>query len=106
MAEATHADKARDPEGDAIEAGAQNVEALEADEVATGELGARFYTETKELAAVSKWLAKAGWKVTASEMRYVAKNPTTLTDAQRKEVETFLTAIDDHDDVHRIYAAL
>jgi hypothetical protein len=25
---------------------------------------------------------------------------------QRKEVEDFLSAIDDHDDVHRIYAAL
>lgn len=106
VVEATHADKTRDPESDAIEAGAQNVEALEAEEEVEGGLGARFYTETKELAAVSKWLAKAGWKVTASEMRFVAKNQVQLTDAQRKEVSDFLTAIDDHDDVHRIYAGL
>src|SRR5262245_31535344 len=65
VVEATHTDRSRDPEGDAIEAGAQNVENLEAEEVGEGEIGARFYTEPKELAAVSKWLAKAGWKVSA-----------------------------------------
>lgn len=106
VVEATHADKTRDPESDAIEAGAQNVEPLEAEEVAEGEQGARFSAEPKELAAVSKWLAKAGWKVTASEMRYVAKNQTPLSEAHRKEVEAFLTALDDHDDVHRVYAGL
>jgi YebC/PmpR family DNA-binding regulatory protein len=106
VVEATHTDKTRDPEGDAIEAGAQNVEPLEAEELAEGEFGSRFYTEPKDLAAVSKWLSKAGWKVTASEMRYVAKNTVSITDAQRKEVVEFLTAIDDHDDVHRVYAAL
>ncbi len=106
VVEATHTDRTRDPEGDAIEAGAQNVESLEAEEVAEGEIGARFYTELKELSAVSKWLAKAGWKVTASEMRYIGKNGPQLTDAQRKEVSEFLTSIDDHDDVHHVYAAL
>lgn len=106
VVEATHADKARDPEGDAIEAGAQNVEALEAEEVTEGEQGARFLTDPKDLAPVTKWLAKAGWKVTASEMRYIGKNAPQLTDAQRKEVSDFLTAIDDHDDVHRVYAAM
>src|SRR5919108_2782191 len=33
VVEATHADRARDPEADAIEAGAQNVEPLEAEEI-------------------------------------------------------------------------
>ncbi|MBL9139196.1 MAG: YebC/PmpR family DNA-binding transcriptional regulator [Verrucomicrobiales bacterium] len=106
VVEATHNDKTRDSEADAIEAGAQNVEPLEAEEVAEGEIGARFLTDPKDLAPVSKWLSKAGWKVTASEMRYVAKNPVVISDAQRKEVVEFLTAIDDHDDVHRVYAAL
>src|SRR5437867_8847262 len=41
VVEATHTDPARDPEADAIEAGAQEVEPLEADEVSTGK-GARF----------------------------------------------------------------
>ena len=106
VVEATHPDKKRDAEADAIEAGAQNFEPLEADEVGEGEQGARFFTEPRDLAAVSKWLAQAGWKVSASEMRYVGKNGPTLTDAQRKEVEAFLTAIDDHDDVHRVYVAM
>lgn len=106
VVEAAHPAPDRDAEADAIEAGAQNVEPLEAGEAAEGETGARFYTEPKDLAAVSKWLSQAGWKVTASEMRYVGKNGPQLTEGQRKEVEEFLTALDDHDDVHRVYAAL
>ncbi|MGE3311300.1 MAG: YebC/PmpR family DNA-binding transcriptional regulator [Limisphaerales bacterium] len=106
VVEATHADAQRDIESDGIEAGAQNVEPMAAEELAEGEFGARFYTELKDLAAVSKWLSQAGWKVTASEMRYIGKNGPQLTDAQKKEVADFLNAIDDHDDVHHVYAAL
>lgn len=106
VVEATHPDKSRDPEGDAIEAGAQNVEALEAEETEEGLLGARFITDPKDLAPVSKWLAAAGWKIQTSEMRYLAKNFTDLSEADRKDVIEFLNAVDDHDDVHRVYAAL
>jgi YebC/PmpR family DNA-binding regulatory protein len=106
VVEATHEDKARDPEGDAIESGAQNVEPLEADEVPEGSIGARFLSDTKDLGHVSAWLAKAGWKVVASELRYVAKNPVHLGEAEKKQVTEFLNAIDDHDDVHRLYAGL
>ena len=106
VVEATHTDKTRDPEGDAIEAGAQNVEALEAEEVPEGSIGARFLSDMKDLGAVSAWLRKAGWNITASELRYVAKNPVELDEAARKEVVEFLTAIDDHDDVHHVYAGL
>ncbi len=106
VVEATHTDKSRDTEGDAIEAGAQNVEPLDAAEVPEGCIGATFLTETKDLSAVSTWLAKAGWKIVASELRHVAKNPVELSDAHRKEVADFLNALDDHDDVHRVYAAL
>src|SRR5881296_1176082 len=42
VVEATHPDKSRDPEADAIEAGAQNVEPLEAEEIPEGHAGARF----------------------------------------------------------------
>src|SRR5205807_660788 len=104
--EATHADKTRDVEGDAIEAGAQNVEPLEAEEIPDGHVGARFIIEIKDLDTVSKCLTKAGWKVTAAELRYLAKNFVELPDAQRKEVADFLSALDDHDDVHRVYAAM
>jgi transcriptional/translational regulatory protein YebC/TACO1 len=51
-------------------------------------------------------LKAAGWNVIAAEIRYVAKNSTEVSPAARKEVEDFLNALDDHDDVHRVYAAL
>src|SRR5439155_5304703 len=72
--EATHADANRDAEGDAIEAGAQEIEPLEAEEVPEGRKGARFLTEMKDLDSVSKALKAAGWTILAAEMRYVAKN--------------------------------
>ena len=95
-----------DAEADAIEAGAQNLEALEADEIPEGRIGARFITDIKDLDAASKFLARAGWKVSASELRYLAKNSVELTEAQRKQVADFLNQLDDHDDVHRVYAAI
>ena len=106
VVEASNTDKSRDPESDAIEAGAQNVEALEADEIPEGAIGARFLTEMKDLGSVSAWLKKAGWTVTASEMRYVAKNPVELEESTRSEVAEFLNSLDDHDDVHRVYASM
>ena len=48
----------------------------------------------------------AGWNVIATEIRYVAKNSTELNEAARREVADFLNALDDHDDVHRVYVAL
>jgi YebC/PmpR family DNA-binding regulatory protein len=106
VVEATHTDRSRDPEGDAIEAGAQNVEALEADEIPENHQGARFLTEIKELAHVSKWLKAAGWNISASEIRFVAKNPVEVPEPGRSEVVAFLNHLDDHDDVHRVYTAL
>ena len=106
VVEATHTDQNRDAEGDAIEAGAQEVEALEAEETPAGTKGARFTTEIKDLDHVSKALKAAGWNVIASEIRYVAKNFTDVSESARKEVIEFLNTLDDHDDVHRVYAAL
>src|SRR5438034_9476020 len=68
IVEATHSDPTRDAEGDAIEAGAQEVEPLEAEEVAAGRKGARFLTEMKDLDAVSKALKAEGWTILAAEM--------------------------------------
>jgi YebC/PmpR family DNA-binding regulatory protein len=106
VVEATHTDAARDAESDAIEAGAQNVEPLEAEEVPAGQTGARFLADMRDLAAVSAALAKAGWKILASELRFVAKNPVELAEPARKDVVEFLNSLDDHDDVHRVYAGL
>jgi YebC/PmpR family DNA-binding regulatory protein len=106
VVEATHADQKRDVEGDAIEAGAQEVEALEADEVPEGQTGARFLTDIKDLDTVSKALKAAGWTIVAAEIRYLAKNSTDLDATARKGVAEFLNALDDHEDVHRVYAGL
>jgi len=106
VVEATHTDTSRDAEGDAIEAGAQNVEALDEGEIPEGSQGARFITDLKELAHVSKWLKQAGWNILASEMRYVAKNPVELNEKDRTHVVEFLQSIDDHDDVNHVYAGL
>lgn len=106
VVEATHSDANRDAEGDAIEAGAQEIEPLEAEDTPAGTKGARFITEIKDLDGVSKALKAAGWNVIAAEIRYVAKNFTDVSGPARKEVEDFLNALDDHDDVHRVYAAL
>ena len=106
VVEATHTDANRDAEGDAIEAGAQEVEALEAEETPEGQKGARFLTEIKDLADVSKSLKKAGWNIIASEIRYVAKSITELSEADHRQVGDFLTLLDDHEDVHRVYATI
>jgi len=106
VVEATHPDANRDAEGDAIEAGAQEIEPLEPDEVPAGQKGARFLTEIKDLDHVSKALKAVGWNVIAAEIRYLAKNFTEVSDAHRKQVMDFLNALDDHDDVHRVYVAM
>lgn len=104
IVEATHEGAALDIEGAAIEAGAQNVEPLE--KVPDEHTGARFFTERTDLDTVTAALRAAGWSVTTSEIGYVPKDTVDLPPAERKEVEEFLEAIDDHDDVHRIYTAL
>jgi YebC/PmpR family DNA-binding regulatory protein len=103
IVEATH-EAGVDPEEAAIEAGAQDFEPLENTE--EGLVGARFLTERTDLDAVTQALREAGWSVTASEIGYVPKDPIELSAEERAEVEEFLERIDDHDDVHRIYAAL
>ena len=106
VVEATHPDPNRDAEGDAIEAGAQEVEPMDDDEAPKGLNAARFLTDIKDLDPVSKALKSAGWTILASEIRYVAKNPAEIPPAAQKDVADFLNALDDHDDVHRVYAAV
>ncbi len=93
----------------AIEAGANEVEPLDSnqnDDIPEDSLGARFLCERSDIHSVSQWLAGNGWKVVTSEPGYVPKNFCELTDDQMEEVGEFLEALDDHDDVHRIWAAL
>jgi transcriptional/translational regulatory protein YebC/TACO1 len=44
--------------------------------------------------------------VQSAQLSYRAKNPVTLSDAERVEVEAFLEAIDADDDVQNVYAGL
>jgi len=103
--EATHPDPNRDAESDAIEAGAQEVESLDAEDTPAGQKGARFLTEIKDLDLACKALKAAGWNIIAAEIRFLAKNFVNLPEEARKQVAAFLNALDDHDDVHRVYAA-
>jgi YebC/PmpR family DNA-binding regulatory protein len=104
--EATHKSVNIDIEGAAIEAGAQDVEALEASEIEAGHSGARFFTDPGDLDTVNKALTAAGWAISKSEFSYKAKSFVELNPEARKEVEAFLGDIDDCDDVHRVYAGI
>ena len=109
LVEAHHPDASADIEGAAIEAGAQNVEPLthqDSEDIPEGVTGARFITDRTDLHTVSQWLSKNGWTVVTSELGYVPKNFPELTETQRAEAGEFLQAIEDHDDVHRVWAAL
>src|SRR4051812_6321715 len=109
IAEAHTANATADIEEAAIEAGARDVEPLsheQNDDIPADRTGARFLTEHKDLHAVSQWLSKNGWTVITSELGYVAKNYPNLSDEQNAEVTDFLHALDDHDDVHRVWAAV
>ncbi|MEY2560247.1 MAG: hypothetical protein QOG51_662 [Verrucomicrobiota bacterium] len=109
LVEAHHADPAADIEAAAIEAGAQNVEPLshaENDDIPEGTAGARFITERGDLHAVSQWLAANGWMIVTSELGYLAKNFPELTDDERAHTGEFLQTLEDHDDVHRVWAAI
>ncbi|MDD5201405.1 MAG: YebC/PmpR family DNA-binding transcriptional regulator [Terrimicrobiaceae bacterium] len=108
LVEAHRADAA-DLEEAAIEAGANEVEPLsheQNDDIPAGATGARFIAERTETAAVSKWLSANGWTVVTSELGYVAKQFPPLTDEHAAEVGEFLHALDEHDDVHRVWAAV
>jgi YebC/PmpR family DNA-binding regulatory protein len=109
LVEAHHADPNADREAAAIEAGANEFEPLtheQNDDIPDGAAGARFLCERAAVHAVSKWLSANGWTVVTSELGYVPKNCPELTEAQRMEVGEFLQALEEHDDVHRVWAAV
>jgi YebC/PmpR family DNA-binding regulatory protein len=98
-----------DLEEAAIEAGADEVEVLtheQNDDIPVGGTGARFILDRTAVHTASTWLSKNGWTVVTSELGYIAKNYPGLTEEQQAEVGEFLQALDDHDDVHRVWAAL
>lgn len=100
MIEATPNSKEADAEVAAIEAGAQDFEPSE-------EGATLFITDVTDLDAVCKALPAHGFTVTSAQLGYRPKNPVTLAnDAEREEVEAFLEAIDEDDDVQNVYVGL
>ncbi|HEX9812317.1 MAG TPA: YebC/PmpR family DNA-binding transcriptional regulator [Burkholderiales bacterium] len=97
--EATPESKDADAEAAAIEAGARDLEPAE-----NG--AALFLSDPSELDAVARALPAHGFVVQSARLRYRPKNPVTLTDAQRAEVEAFLETIDADDDVQEVYPGL
>ncbi|MCO7517893.1 YebC/PmpR family DNA-binding transcriptional regulator [Pseudomonas guariconensis] len=92
-----------DPELAAIEAGAQDFE--EGEE----EGSTLFITDTTDLDAVQKALPEHGFTVTSAKIGYTPKNPVSAASLSAEalaEVEAFLEAIDNHDDVQNVYVGL
>lgn len=97
--EATANDKDADIDTAAIEAGAQDFE-MDDDGTAT------FYTDLTDLDMVQKALPDHGFTVVSAKLGYIPKNPVSLSGEALEEVEAFLAAIDNDDDVHEVYVGL
>ena len=107
-AEPLNKDADADAETAAIEAGAQDFEAGDADE--DGKVTTTiFYSNATDLDLVSRALPTHGFTVLSAKLGYKAKNPvdpSTLSAEQLEEVEAFLSAIDGNDDVQNVYVGL
>src|SRR3954470_19693510 len=109
LVEAHHPDAKIDLETAAIEAGANDVQPLtheQEDAIPKDVAGAKFICAHNDVGTVSKWLSANGWTVITSEIGYIAKMHPELTEAQRQEVGEFLQALEENDDVHRVWAAV
>ncbi len=102
--EATHEGEV-DPETEAIEAGAQDLEAEEDDD--GNPAGTSFYTDPTDLDAVRRALEERGWTVSSAALIYKSKNPLPLEgDEERAAVEAFFEALDEDDDVQNLFVGL
>ena len=99
MIEAAPESADADPELAAIEAGARDLEPAE-------DGATLFLTEPSDLDAVSRALPTFGFTVQSAQLGYRPKNPLTLGEAERAEVEAFLEAIDADDDVQNVFVGL
>ncbi len=87
-----------DPEEEAIEAGADEVQKIED--------GHAFFCVLENMNEVKAALEKRGWKVSACEPAYLAGQKTDLTAEQLNDVHAFLEAMEDLDDAHRVFATI
>ena len=102
LIEAEPAVTGADPEVAAIEAGAQEFEA--ADDGAT-----LFVTDPADLDLVARALQPQGFSVVSAKLGYRPKtpvDPASLSAEQLDEVESFLAALDENEDVQNVFAGL
>lgn len=88
-----------DPEEEAIEAGANDVEDSD-------DGGHTFYGDIEDLDNIRNSLTERGWEVTVAELGYKAQNKTDINDEQKQEVVQLLELLDDNEDTHRIYSTI
>ena len=109
IVEAHHPDPHADLEAAGIEAGVNEVEPLTSeqnDDIPEGVAGARFLVDRAALHTASRWLTRNGWTVITSELGYIPKSYPELTEPQRAETGEFLQSLEDHAEVHRVWAAI
>lgn len=88
-----------DPEEEAIEAGANEVE--------KGDEGVfSFYGEVEEMNNIRQALTDRGWEIKVAELSFKPNNLTELNEEQLQEVYQFLELVEDHDDTHRVHPSL
>lgn len=88
-----------DPEEEAIEAGANEVEK---DEDGTYS----FYGAPSDLDAIRSALQGRGWEITTAELSFKAKEKAKISEEQKKEVFELLEELEDNDDSHRVHATI
>lgn len=89
-----------DLEEEAIEAGANEVEKEEEENLVS------FYGAPEDLDAIRSVLTERGWEITAAELSYKPKDSPKLSEEQKVEVYDLLEALEENDDSHRIHASI
>ncbi len=90
----------KDPEEEAIEVGANDVEKNSEDHSFS------FYGNPEDLDSIRKELQSRGWEITVAELSYVPTNVTELSNEQLEDVTKLLDALEDDDDTHNVYATI
>ncbi len=109
LIEAEPAKPDADAELAAIEAGAQDFEAVGEDAEGNASKATLFLTDPTDLDLVSRALPAQGFTVVSAKLGYRPKNavdPANLSAEALEEVEAFLAAIDAHDDVQDVFVGL
>ncbi len=97
-----------DPEEEAIEVGANEVEAPAGeDSDSDKDQGIfSFYGAPEDLDSIRSSLSERGWQIRKAELSFKPKNITDLSEEQKQEVVALLEELEDNEDSHRVYATI